>query len=119
MTDVDLKNALLAGDPDAPPDETATIPSYAGDIVVRPLSRGEVLALKAERAAGMTLAEFEAHSVATALVHPPMTPAEVAKWQTVDKAGGLLEDVASKINEISGLGERADKSGVPATGDGS
>lgn len=112
MTDVDFKNALLAGDPDAA-DETATIPSHAGDIVVRPLSRGEVLALKAERAAGMTLAEFEAHMVSTAIVRPPMTAAEVATWQANDKAGGVLAEVADKITEISGMSQGADKSGVP------
>lgn len=112
MGDVDLKNALLAGDP-AGSDETATVPTYAGDVVVRPLSRGEVLALKAERAAGMTLAEFEAHMISTALVHPTMTAAEVLRWQHADKAGGVLEDVSRKINEISGLGQGAEKSGVP------
>lgn len=111
MGDVDLKNALLAGDP-AGSDETATIPTYAGDIVVRPLSRGEVLALKAERAAGMTLAEFEAHMVSAALVHPEMTAAEVERWQATDKAGGVLEDVSRKIEEISGMRAGADKSGV-------
>jgi hypothetical protein len=113
MGDVDLKNALLAGDPEAV-DETATIPTHAGDVVVRPLSRAEVLALKAERAAGMTLAEFEAHMVSSALVSPEMAAAEVQRWQAADKAGGALEDVSRKIEEISGLRAGADKSGVSA-----
>lgn len=111
MGDVDLKNALLAGDPNAG-DETEEVKTHAGVVVVRPLSRAEVLALKAERAAGMTLGEFEAHMVSHALVHPEMTAGEVSRWQAADKAGGDLERVVNKITEISGLGEGADKSGV-------
>lgn len=114
MGEVDLKNALLAGEVDgvAGADETATIPTGAGDIVVRPLSREEVLSLRAERAAGMTLAEFEAHMVSSALVSPTMTAAEVTTWQSKVKAGGVLEDVTRKIEEISGMRAGADKSGV-------
>lgn len=118
MSEVDFKNALLAGDPDAPKDETATIPSHAGDIVVRPLSRAEVLALKAERAAGMTLAEFEAHMVSHAMVTPAMTPAEVAVWQAASKAGGtVLDEVIETITDISGMGQGASKSGVSGAGE--
>lgn len=116
MGDVDLKNALLAGDPAEAEDELATIPSHAGEIVVRPLRRDEVLALKAERAAGMTIAEWEQHMLSKALVHPPMTPADVAVWQSKDKAGGLMETVIERVTEISGLGQGADKSGVSAAG---
>lgn len=116
MSDADFKNALLAGDPDARKDETATIPSHAGEIVVRPLSRAEVLALKAERAAGMTIAEWEQHMLSQAIVHPAMSAADVATWQTTDRAGGLMESVIEKVTEISGLGQGANKSGVPGAG---
>lgn len=42
MTDVDLKNALLAGDPDAG-EGTEEVKTHAGVVVVRPLTRAEVL----------------------------------------------------------------------------
>jgi hypothetical protein len=118
MTDVDLKNALLAGDPDAGMDELVEIPTHAGPVVIKPLSRGEVLALNDARRTGkLTLAQFEAQMVSIALVHPPMTAAEVETWQTKDKAGGVLAEVTDKVSEISGLDEGADKSGVPDAGD--
>lgn len=116
MSDVDFKNALLAGDPDAAVGETATIPSHAGEIVIRALSRAEVLDLKMQRAEGMTLAEYEAHMISWALVHPPMTPAEVQRWQAADKAGGVLNEVTDKVTELSGLGQGAEKSRVPGAG---
>lgn len=115
MSDVDFKNALLAGDPDAPVNETAEVPSHAGPITIRPLRRDETLALKTERAQGMTIGEWECHMLSKALVHPAMTPAEVALWQASDKAGGLLERVIEAVTELSGLGEGADKSRVQAT----
>jgi hypothetical protein len=118
MTDVDLKNARLAGDPDASTDEHVEIPTHAGPVVIKPLSRGEVLALNDARGSGkLTLAQFEAQMVSKALVHPPMTPAEVEMWQGVDKAGGVLAEVTDKVSEISGLDEGADKSRVSAAGD--
>lgn len=114
MSDIDFKNALIAGTGDLA-DETSTIPTHAGEIVVRPLSRAEVMALRAERAAGMTLGEWEAHMLSKAMIRPAMTPGEVDRWAANDKAGGVIEDVIKRVTEISGLGEGADKSGVPAT----
>lgn len=112
MTGVDQKNALLAGDPTAK-DQTRTVPSHAGDLLVRGLNRAEVLKLKGLRADGtLDAAEFEAHMVAKGMVTPEMTPAEVEKWQQADLAGGPLGDVSDAIAELSGLGEGASKSGV-------
>lgn len=112
MTDVDQKNALLAGDPTVA-DETEEVPTHAGPVVVRGLTRGEALALGQLRDAGeMTVAEYEQHMVSTAMISPKMTPAEVAKWQTVDQAGGPLGDVTDTIARLSKLSEGANKSGV-------
>lgn len=115
MTDVDLKNALMAGQYDGNEDgeQERTIKTSAGELVVRRLFRAEVLRLKAARASGdLDIAEYEAEMVAAALVQPEMTPAEVAVWQTADKAGGLLRKVTEAIVELSGLQEGADKSSV-------
>lgn len=113
MTDVDLKNALLAGNPNAG-DDTAEVKTHAGVVVVRPLKRGEVLRLKGM---GLGLAEFEQHMVSIAMVSPTMTVAEVAAWQSVEEPEGSLEDVTDKISELSGLKKGADKSGVPGAGE--
>jgi hypothetical protein len=114
MGDVDLKNALLAGDPNRG-DETTEVNTYAGPVVVRPLSRAEVLGLQdARRRNKLTFAQFEAHMVALGLVTPTMTPGEVEQWQKVEKAGGDLEEVTKTISQISGLEQGAQKSGVPS-----
>jgi hypothetical protein len=114
MGDVDLKNALLAGDPNRG-DETEEVKTYAGVVVVRALSRSEVLGLQdARRRSKLTFAQFEAHMVALGLVSPTMTPGEVEQWQKVEKAGGDLEQVTMTISRISGLEQGAQKSGVPS-----
>lgn len=115
MSEVDLKNALLAGDPDAG-DETREIKTHAGVVVVRPLTRAEVLRLNRGRDMGeLDVGEYEARMVSIAMVSPAMSPAEVARWQEVDRAGGALGEVTDAIAELSGLAQGADKSGVPAT----
>lgn len=112
MSDVDLKNALLAGDPNAG-DDTREVKTHAGVVVVRGLTRAEVLGIKAMRAKGdIDVAAYEAHIVSLALVSPPMTVEEVQRWQAIDKAGGALGDVTDAITELSGLAEGAGKSGV-------
>lgn len=113
MSDVDLKNALLAGNPNAG-DDTAEVKTHAGVVVVRALKRGEVLRL---RGMGLALDEFEQHMVSIGLVSPKMTVAEVKTWQDAEEPEGSLEDVTDKISELSGLKKGADKSGVPGTGD--
>lgn len=113
MTDVDFKNALLAGDPGVA-DETEEIKTHAGVIIVRGLTRAEVLKLNGARDAGdLPVAEWEQAMVSAAMVKPTMTAAEVAQWQEVDKAGGPLADVTDAISRLSKLGEGASKSGVP------
>lgn len=50
------------------------------------------------------------------LVDPAMTEDDIAAWQKV-APGGLLNKIAMKINELSGLGKDAAKSDLPADGD--
>lgn len=115
MTDVDLKNALLAGDPDSA-EETEEVKTHAGVVTVRGLNRAEVLRLNGARDAGdLDVAEWEQALVSKGMVTPAMTPAEVAKWQEIDKAGGPIKDVTDAIVRLSKLDEGASKSGVRRT----
>jgi hypothetical protein len=86
-----------------------------GKVRVRGLSRGEVFAMhEAKKSGGLkTEGEWERRMVSIALVAPEMTEDEVGAWQRTGTAGGDLEKVTSKISELSGLSEGADKSGVP------
>lgn len=112
MTDVDLKNALLAGDP-ADVDVTEEVKTHAGVVVVRGLTRAETLKLNGLRDVGeLSVAEWEQGMVSKAMISPTMTVAEVAAWQEIDKAGGPLGDVTDAIARLSGLSQGADKSRV-------
>lgn len=114
MNDVDFKNALLAGDPEAPLDGTEEVKTHAGVAIVRGLSRGEVLKLNGARDRGdLDVAEWEQALVSKGIVTPAMTAAEVAKWQDAEVAGGALKDVTDAIVRLSKLDEGASKSGVP------
>lgn len=112
MTDVDFKNALLAGDPETA-DETEEVKTHAGVVIVRGLTRAEVLTLNGARDAGeLTVPEWEQNLVSKGMLTPQMTAAEVARWQEKDKAGGPLGDVVDAIVKLSKLDEGASKSGV-------
>lgn len=87
----------------------------AGSVLVRGLSRHEmieVFKLEDDRQRQDNLAVF------FGMVEPAMTQDEVMAWR---KAGANkeIEDVAKKINELSGVGKDAAKSGVSGDGAGS
>ena len=84
-----------------------------GTVVVRGLSRWEMVEVnKAEddRQRQDNLA------LSYGLVEPKLAEHEVMQWR---KAGGVMEieTIARKINELSGIGKDAAKSGVPGDGD--
>jgi hypothetical protein len=85
-----------------------------GKVRVRGLSRGEVFALQAAKSAGDLKDEgaWERRMVSLAMLAPKLTEDQVGEWQQ-GPAGGDLEAVTNKVSELSGLGEGADKSGVP------
>lgn len=107
---MDLKEQLLAKRVGV---ETAEVEiEGVGTITIRGLSRAEYLSvqdqsdpLKAER-----------RTLSRAMVDPVMTEADIAAWQ---KASGPMEinAVAMKVNELSGIGQGADKSDVPEVRD--
>lgn len=100
-----MKERLLAN---RVADKTATVTiEGVGDITIRALSRHELM--EAESKGGM-LAQ-ERYLVSRALVEPAMTEAEVGQWQTMSLPGEI-NVVSRRINELSGITEGADKSGV-------
>jgi hypothetical protein len=94
------KNALLAKRADTAtgfPEDTVTIPGI-GDVLVRALSRFEVMAV--QKAKGPLMVERA--TVAFGMVDPVMTEADVAEWQKVS-VGGELDKVSQRIGQLSGM----------------
>lgn len=80
-----------------------------GVVKFRALSRMEMLE-SAERFEGRTL-EQERYILSRAMVDPVLTEADVETWQGCSPPGEINE-IASKINELSGISRGAPKSGV-------
>lgn len=85
-----------------------------GLVTVRGLSRWEMLT--AGKLADKGPLYMERAMVAFAAVDPVLNEDDVAAWQ---KAGLVheMQPVMQKINELSGVGKGAEKSGVPGPGD--
>jgi hypothetical protein len=85
-----------------------------GTVTVRGLSRYELL-LAQKKYPDDSLRQ-ERFILAAALVDPEMTEADVETWQ---KVSGPLEinEVATKVNELSGISQGAAKSDVPEVRD--
>lgn len=78
-----------------------------GAVTVRGLSRGEVFDLRAKDYEN--LADLEIATITLCLVDPVMSADEVRQWYYAAPSGEL-EAVFTKIREISGLDEGAQKS---------
>lgn len=111
----DLKASLLSPRAETPSGlpEAAVVVVGVGSVRVRGLTRGEVYMMRKAKADGGIKTEdaWERRMLSLALVEPEMTEEEVGAWQRVSPAGEL-EDVSQKVQELSGLSEGADKSGV-------
>ena len=83
-----------------------------GTVVIRGLSRAEVLTLQGLD--GGTAAS-DRRMLALALVDPVLTEDEVKVWQE-NSVPGEIEALTVAIAELSGLGVGAAKSGVSGTG---
>lgn len=93
-------------------EETIDIPGV-GEVRVRGLSRGEVLLLQKSSS---NPTQLEQKVVAIGMVEPQLTDKEVGAWQKASSSGEI-ERVVDAINRLSGLGQGAQKSDVPGTGD--
>ena len=88
-----------------------------GLVRVRGLSRGEVYMMrKAKEDGGIKdEAAWERRLVSLAVVAPKLTEQQVWEWQQ-GPAGGDMETLTDKINQLSKLDDGADKSRVPGDG---
>lgn len=96
-----LKKARLA-------EEDVELPGV-GVIRVRALSRAEALRVTDTE---MPVTRMEQLLLSMAMVDPEMSEQDVAEWQAAASAGEL-EPVTEVIKRLSGLAEKAAKSGVP------
>jgi hypothetical protein len=89
---------------------TRDVPLPNGKVVkVRGLSRYELL-LNGKNTEDTAL--IERRNIATCMVEPRMTLAQVEVWQKKASAGGAFGALSTAIRDLSGLGEGADKSDV-------
>ena len=88
--------------------ETVTLEGI-GDVVVRPLSRGEVVRL--QKRGELDADVMEQKLLALAMVEPAMTEEEVAAWQDVAPAGEIAP-IAEAIERISGLKQKEVKENI-------
>jgi hypothetical protein len=83
--------------------ETRTVETKFGDVVVRSLTRAQVLSI--QKAGPVDAAVMERKLLAFALVEPKLNRAQIEHWQNTSPAGELQPIVAA-IEELSGLRER-------------
>jgi hypothetical protein len=117
---VDLEKLLAprADTASGMPEDDVPVPGI-GTVRVRGLSRVEVMvqrkATDAEALDGPRALVIERKMLALGMVDPPMTEAQVGAWQKVGGAGEI-EPVLARVQELSGMGDDAPKSGVPGAG---
>jgi hypothetical protein len=103
---------LAAGELDLEGGEDLQLPS--GRLVrVRGLSRFELMLNSRDTE---DPAVVEVRNVTTCLVQPKMSEAQVRSWQKRSAAGGDFRALSERIRDLSGLGQGAAKSDVPADG---
>ncbi len=92
------KAALLAGPVDIP---EGTVPLPGGDVIVRGLSRAEVVRLQS----CTTTDALENETLAAGMVEPSLTVEEAAAWRAVPGNNADVRAVSDAILSLSGLGE--------------
>lgn len=107
--DEDLKSRLLKP---RLPEADVEVPGV-GTVRVRGLTRDEVLVMRkatdnANSIDGPRTLVLERKMLASAMVDPPMTEAEIGQWQKAAPAGEL-EPITHKVQELSGMLDDAAK----------
>jgi hypothetical protein len=108
----DLKSQLLTASFEQ---KVVAIPRIGDSVIVRALSRAEVMDLRKtlKDDEDTSNLEFESKVIAAGMVEPQMSIKDVKVWQKSSPAGEL-DAVVTAIMELSGMGEGAQKSGVSA-----
>jgi hypothetical protein len=89
------------------PEETVEIPGV-GHVRIRAVSRMEMLAIRGKK---LELPDIEREMLATALVEPKMTEAQVRQWQEAS-AAGEIEHLSNAVMKLSGMDSGAAKEAV-------
>lgn len=95
----------------APRLETEEFEIAGGTVLIRALSRHEMLTASAAADGGGALA-MEREMISFALVEPTMTVDQVAEWQKASPAAEMMP-LVHRINALSGVGKGAEKSDLP------
>jgi len=74
-----------------------------GTIRVRGLSRAEVLAVQDAAGPDASKQDIEAHTMAAAMIDPPMTVDEIRQWQASSPAGEM-EEATRAVSELCRVG---------------
>lgn len=89
--------------------EVVNLPS-GGQVKVRGLSRDEAIGVQDREGT----AARDNYVIATGLVEPALTEADVAAWGALEGGAGDLVELSKVISRLSGMGEGAGKSGPTA-----
>lgn len=87
-----------------------------GTVRVRGMNRGELLMGGKLGEDGKNQRAMERFVLSSCMVDPEMTLEDVDAWMSSGPAMEI-QPVVQKINELSGVGQGAAKSGLPADGD--
>ena len=86
------------------PEAVVSLPSAAGEVRVRGLSRSDAIRVSVQKSPE----DQEATLVALGMVEPTLTVDDVREWQRVAPAGDL-QAVSERIGELSGMTETSGK----------
>lgn len=95
--------------------ETVKLPSGKGSMVIRELTRAEVMSVKKD----VDVVEREQIMLSMAVIDPQMTKRDVRRWQQTRGATPDIEEVARRVAKKSGLTRDTPKSTVRSDGDDS
>lgn len=99
------KAALLKG---FLPEATVSLPSGAGEVRVRGLSRIEAVQLSRAIDKGLDGVDAEVLACSLGMLEPKLTEDEVSAWREVALAADV-QAVAGRISELSNMDEKAGK----------
>lgn len=94
--------------------ERETVPVGAGSVVVRSLSRAEVLLCTKLNEQGP--ARMEQRQLSLAMIDPELTEAEVEQWQATPGSFRDIQRVVDVVNRMSGIGRDAQKESYKSSG---
>lgn len=96
------------------PEADVELPSGAGTVRVRGLSRLEAIRMNGVMESDTELKESEDLAVSLGMIDPRMTDTEVHEWR-VNTVAADIQAVAVKISELSNMDEQAGKGPISSS----